>query len=942
MRKFYSLLFILIFSATIGQAQTFTRMQSWGLDFEALAWIDENRGFIVGEELIAFTEDGGLTWKEVLQEFDFRFNDVIFLNENLGFAVGEAGRIFRTIDGGKSWIAVPSGTAKDLLSIEKSGEETLFVVGEDGIVLRSENAGQNWASVDIGITSSLNEVTFQQNGLGFICGDQGKISKTLNGGVSWETLSTGITEGLKTIEIAPTGRVFAAGEGGKILYSLDTGKNWTQVISPVLVDFHQLAISPLDQRIVVISGSDNTIIRSTNSGLTFSRINTPAQGLGRRISGLSFKPGLGVVYAVGKDGYSIFSNNSGGSWANRLLGNRVHFYSLEFLTNTYALTGGTGGRFFVTSNSFFTVIERALPEQITIRSLDFWNTNYGFVGGDGGKIFRTSNAGQAWVDLSLPSSQGVRGFHLFLPEFPYLSGETGLIARSSGTSGSSWELFQQGTTNTNQTIHDILGFDLTNAMAVGGQGYISISNTGNTWQKVESGTVQDLLFSTQINDSSAMVVGKKGTILRTRDLGKTWRKIEVETEENLLGVDFFGAGNGFIVGENGLFLLSIDGGESWRKVDAGTGRSLHAVFAVNPNRAFAVGDDGTVIGYDCVPPAGNLGEIAGISTSCLQTTTYSISESPQAGSEILWRVDGGEILSGQGTDSIEVKWTIPGRNAVLVSRANFCGAGQTSFLEVLVSDTPSNTTPLVGLGSVCLDELTTYSLPNRTGVTYIWSVSGGEVVTGQGTNQIQVRWTSQGLQSIQLIQENFCGKSTELITPVQVAIRPEIPDEIQGEVLVGLGEQSYEVPVLPGLDYRWTLSGGGRILSGQGSGKIQIIWESEGNFEVSVEAQNACNFGPKQVLPVKVDIISSVTGKEPRGVIKIYPNPSFTGNLTLESPELDQWTSLELYTGSGQKIQERPIFKGERILFLENLPRGLLLLRFVGPQGFMQEKILVL
>ncbi|TNF42654.1 MAG: hypothetical protein EP311_04805, partial [Cytophagales bacterium] len=115
MRIFYPFLIVLIFFTGISQAQTFTRMQSWGLDFESISWIDENRGVIVGERLIAYTEDGGLSWKEVLQEFDFRFNDVILLNENLGIAVGEGGRIFRTSDGGKSWAAMQSGTDKDLL-----------------------------------------------------------------------------------------------------------------------------------------------------------------------------------------------------------------------------------------------------------------------------------------------------------------------------------------------------------------------------------------------------------------------------------------------------------------------------------------------------------------------------------------------------------------------------------------------------------------------------------------------------------------------------------------------------------------------------------------------------------------------------------------------------------------------------------------------------------
>ena len=77
------LLALLIFSSAIsyGLAQTWTRMQSWGSDFEAIYWITEEKGVIVGENLITYTEDGGATWNEVLQKFDYRLKDVLFFED---------------------------------------------------------------------------------------------------------------------------------------------------------------------------------------------------------------------------------------------------------------------------------------------------------------------------------------------------------------------------------------------------------------------------------------------------------------------------------------------------------------------------------------------------------------------------------------------------------------------------------------------------------------------------------------------------------------------------------------------------------------------------------------------------------------------------------------------------------------------------------------------
>ena len=166
--------------------------------------------------------------------------------------------------------------------------------------------------------------------------------------------------------------------------------------------------------------------------------------------------------------------------------------------------------------------------------------------------------------------------------------------------------------------------------------------------------------------------------------------------------------------------------------------------------ADAVGDDGTVLNYICVPP-GDLSEISGSQTSCLSVQKYNVQDNQVLGSTIVWRVDGGQIQSGQGTKEIEVLWTGTGNNGVFVSRKNFCGNGETSFLAVAVNQIPP-INQISGEGKACVGPTYSYQLPELAGVTYTWSIVGGEIMTGQGKSKIEVKWTSGGDQQLGVSQ----------------------------------------------------------------------------------------------------------------------------------------------------------------------------------------------
>lgn len=932
-RHLVFLFFILLFSFQ-ASSQTWTRMQGWGLNLESTTWITATEGVAVGENLIIRTNDGGTTWEEVLQDFGGHFYDVVFFEDGRGVAVGEKGLIFTSADFGKTWVKRESGTQNNLLSIAKTSVMHLIAVGQNGEIIQSFNAGVSWSKITSGTNRQLNDITFINENTAFIAVNNGQILKSFDTGTTW--MSTTISDkNLNGIAFSSDMIGYVTGENGVFLKTIDGGETWTELVTNVTRTLRKLAISPVDVRIITAVGDSATVVRTANSGATFSRPNLGATNF-RHLSNIAFKPNLAQATSVGQDGYLINSTNSGASWAQKFAGVRNNFSSVDFKNLNTGFISGENGGLFVTSNGATTLVSRPIPETSEIETIDFWNTSFGYASTEAGKIYRTGNSGSAWVPVFLPVDRTISGFYLFAPSVLYAAGNNGYITRSFD-SGVTWDQTIRSNTTTN--LKDVTFFDFVFGFAMGENGQISWSAGGNEWENLPKITTENLNALAKLDTTRALIVGDRGTILKTDDKARTWRKIESGTLKNLNSIDFFGENVGFIAGEEGLALVTLDGGETWISSPTGTIRDLKAVSAGTDSKAYFVGDDGSIITYNCIPPVGSLGEISGQSQSCLSSEIYTIAGTPEGGSEIIWRVDGGEIIAGQGTNQIEVIWTIPGRNAVLVSRSNFCGSGETSGLEVEVQSVPTSTLSIAGNGAVCQDEMSAYSLPNFEGTTYTWIVTGGDITKGQGSNSIEVEWTTAGQHLISVSLENRCGPSAPILKTITVNSVPASPLGIAGEALVGLGEQTYEIDPSPGLNYRWSLSGGGRITSGQGSGKITILWENEGDFELAVEAQNECGFSSKRILPVNVNIITALEPWD-EGELKIYPNPS-QGNLTISSKNLGQWSVALIYNPLGQVIETMPIETNQEQLQLNNLPKGLILIQLLGKNRVITKKILV-
>jgi len=114
-------------------------------------------------------------------------NGVSFVVDNLGLAVGNAGMILKTTDGGQTWTILESNTREDLLAVSFVNANVAYVSGTSRTIMKTTDGGISWTNLSTGMTSNITFccVHFVNPQSGWAVGYNGWILKTTNGGASW-------------------------------------------------------------------------------------------------------------------------------------------------------------------------------------------------------------------------------------------------------------------------------------------------------------------------------------------------------------------------------------------------------------------------------------------------------------------------------------------------------------------------------------------------------------------------------------------------------------------------------------------------------------------------------------------------------------------------------------------------------------------------------------
>ncbi|MBK8565340.1 MAG: hypothetical protein IPN76_18845 [Saprospiraceae bacterium] len=147
-------------------------------------------GFFVlgGSQYIFRTESGGNDWTEVFTANiggqPRGFNDLSFINNSTGWAVGTGGAIVKTTNGGATWTQQFSSAQEDLFSVHFLDANIGFIAG-DGTFLKTTNGGATWNTTSH--NAAFSEVFFTSQNVGFIAGWD-FLWRTTDGGQTWQDL----------------------------------------------------------------------------------------------------------------------------------------------------------------------------------------------------------------------------------------------------------------------------------------------------------------------------------------------------------------------------------------------------------------------------------------------------------------------------------------------------------------------------------------------------------------------------------------------------------------------------------------------------------------------------------------------------------------------------------------------------------------------------------
>jgi photosystem II stability/assembly factor-like uncharacterized protein/LmbE family N-acetylglucosaminyl deacetylase len=208
----------------------------------AIQFIDDQEGWAVGDEGVVWhTVNGGAAWERQPTGTRASLRDLHFLNpytgwiagrEELPHGRGSAGVLLRTSDGGLTWSQEAIGSLPGLNRVRFVGPRAGFVVGDGsdqypGGVFCTADAGRSWQPIAAPRSTSWLGADFQDSETGVLAGAWGRIALLRGGSLHRPDMENDLgPRALCGLQVVGK-RALAVGQGGLVLLSPDNaGGSW--------------------------------------------------------------------------------------------------------------------------------------------------------------------------------------------------------------------------------------------------------------------------------------------------------------------------------------------------------------------------------------------------------------------------------------------------------------------------------------------------------------------------------------------------------------------------------------------------------------------------------------------------------------------------------------------------------------------------------------------
>ena len=160
-------------------------------------FLNSEQGWLVGAgATLLQTSDGGETWRAGTlvgsgvapgkneEARRMRFNGASFVDKRRGWAVGAGGRVFTTVDGGRTWGEQTSNVEADLYDVKFLDSMEGWAAGAGGTLLHTVDGGRRWTIEPSGTTHALERLCFAGRNHGWVVGFGGTIISYTPGAAS--------------------------------------------------------------------------------------------------------------------------------------------------------------------------------------------------------------------------------------------------------------------------------------------------------------------------------------------------------------------------------------------------------------------------------------------------------------------------------------------------------------------------------------------------------------------------------------------------------------------------------------------------------------------------------------------------------------------------------------------------------------------------------------
>ena len=581
-----------------------------GGDFQSIDFVNENVGWIIGENDLHKTVDGGDTWQKITLDENINIFKADFINELIGWGISEEEFIYKTLDGGSSWFIQEIFNDYVMFDLQIVTDSCVYISAhtyhpiEHSILLKTVDGGNHWTEITRNETNRKYQlIWFQDIENGIFVGTEYNgsnpykciILRTDDGGSTWSEQQTMQFDILNIIRPINDSTAFFKTTYDNWTHSIfkttDTLKTWSMVYQLPIANVNNIhSLYCLDEtRLFAIMKEYGSVyfIKSTDGGLNWSPKNQLLFDWGHfRESDIYFRNAEDGFIAG--DGFILQTFNGGDRWNAQKLNCTVkdvcfidknigvicggNWYGTLPVSSTYGYMfvsedGGQNWQGVQTPPKHYIFNCVFIDSLIGIAlSVNGWGTHF---------LWRTSDRGVNWIEENtIPKPDSSIYSCCFINDLVFKDATNGWM------------------TGSYRIVEDSLA----------GAFILNTSDGGQIWKFLKKFPgIQDLR-SIHAVDDKVCAVGEEGLIITSVN-PDSFKIISDVTDLPLNKVFFYDNQHGWISGGyydksdfQSILLRTRDGGQSWKNNYRFDKYLVNDLFFADSLHGWVVGSDTTDYG----------------------------------------------------------------------------------------------------------------------------------------------------------------------------------------------------------------------------------------------------------------------------------------------------------------------------------------------------------